>query len=51
MVDRLGEGGWMRIKERDDDGIKFVLGIDEEADDCIIEAVKEFLEAVWMKRR
>lgn len=44
-------GVWEERMREDDNGMKFLLGLDNEVPESVIVAVKVFLERMWMKRR
>ena len=38
------------IREGADHGIRYMLGLEKEHVECVIEAMKDFLECAWSKR-
>ena len=48
--DLLGIQGFDLMKEKDDDGLGFILGLDEEAPRVIMEITKVYLGMVWKQR-
>ena len=49
-TEAIGIEGWRVIREGADHGIRYMLGLEKEHVECVIEAMKDFLECVWSKR-
>jgi len=49
-TEAIGIEGWRVIREGADHGIRYMLGLEKEHVECVIEAMKDFLECAWSKR-
>ena len=51
MVEIIGEERWEVVRNREDQGLGFILGIETDVPVRVIEETKAFLEQLWYKKK